>query len=116
MEFLKNHALDFLSYARLLLRDGRYNLSLFSLEQALQLGLKYYISKLTGSFPKTHDVVDLLKRIIELTGNKKLKEILDAEIPTLNFADICESSRSPKRAHDLILDLNQELCGVPRVP
>jgi HEPN domain-containing protein len=40
---------------------------------------------LTGSFPKTHDVVDLLKRIIELTGNKKLKEILDAEIPTLDL-------------------------------
>ncbi|MEM1627189.1 MAG: HEPN domain-containing protein [Sulfolobaceae archaeon] len=85
MEFLKNNALDFLNYARLLLRDGRYNLALFSLEQALQLGLKYYISKLTGSFPKMHDVVELLKKIIELTGNKKLKEILNAEISTLDL-------------------------------
>ena len=85
MEFLKNNALDFLNYARLLLRDGRYNLALFSLEQALQLGLKYYISKLTGSFPKTHDIVDLLKRIIELTENKKLKEVLNAEISTLDL-------------------------------
>jgi HEPN domain-containing protein len=85
MEFLKNNALDFLNYAKLLLRDGRYNLALFSLEQALQLGLKYYISKLTGSFPKTHDIVDLLKRIIELTENKKLKEALNAEISTLDL-------------------------------
>jgi HEPN domain-containing protein len=85
MEFLKNNALDFLNYAKLLLRDGRYNLALFSLEQALQLGLKYYISKLTGSFPKTHDIVDLLKRIIELTENKKLKEVLNAEISTLDL-------------------------------
>ncbi|PVU74811.1 DNA-binding protein [Sulfolobus sp. SCGC AB-777_G06] len=85
MEFLKDNALDFLNYAKLLLRDGRYNLALFSLEQALQLGLKYYISKLTGSFPKTHDIVDLLKRIIELTENKKLKEVLNAEISTLDL-------------------------------
>jgi HEPN domain-containing protein len=85
MEFLKNNALDFLNYAKLLLRDGRYNLALFSLEQALQLGLKYYISELTGSFPKTHDIVDLLKRIIELTENKKLKEVLNAEISTLDL-------------------------------
>ena len=85
MEFLKNNALDFLNYAKLLLRDGRYNLALFSLEQALQLGLKYYISKLTGSFPKTHDIVDLLKRIIELTENKKLKEVLNSEISTLDL-------------------------------
>ncbi|MFP3234526.1 MAG: HEPN domain-containing protein [Sulfolobaceae archaeon] len=85
MEFLKNNALDFLNYAKLLLRDGRYNLALFLLEQALQLGLKYYISKLTGSFPKTHDIVDLLKRIIELTENKKLKEVLNAEISTLDL-------------------------------
>jgi len=34
--------MEFLSYVRPLLRDGRYKLSLFSLEQALQLGLKYY--------------------------------------------------------------------------
>lgn len=85
MEFLKRNAIDFLNYAKLLLRDGKYNLALFSLEQALQLGLKYYISTLTGSFPKTHDVVDLLRRIIELTKNEKLKEILDSEISTLDL-------------------------------
>ncbi|QIW23654.1 HEPN domain-containing protein [Sulfolobus sp. S-194] len=85
MEFLKRNALDFLNYAKLLLHDNKYNLALFSLEQALQLGLKYYISMLTGSFPKTHDVVDLLKKIIELTRNKKLKEILDSEISTLDL-------------------------------
>ncbi|BAB65804.1 HEPN domain-containing protein [Sulfurisphaera tokodaii] len=85
MEFLKRNAIDFLNYAKLLLRDGKYNLALFSLEQALQLWLKYYISTLTGSFPKACDVVNLLRRIIELTKNEKLKEILDSEISTLDL-------------------------------
>ncbi|QXJ32394.1 hypothetical protein J5U22_02016 [Saccharolobus shibatae] len=35
MEFLKHNALDFPNYAMFLLRDGKYNLALFSLEQAL---------------------------------------------------------------------------------
>ncbi|BCU69978.1 HEPN domain-containing protein [Stygiolobus caldivivus] len=85
MEFLKRNALDFLDYAKLLLNDGKYNLAMFSLEQALQLGLKYYLSSLTGSFPKTHDVVELLKKVVELTNNAKLSQVLSSEIPTLDL-------------------------------
>ena len=79
MEFLKRNALD---YARLLLKDGKFNLAMFSLEQ---LGLKYYLSNLTGSFPKTHDVVELLKKVVELTNNAKLSQILSSEISTLDL-------------------------------
>ena len=85
MEFLKRNALDFLNYARLLLNDGKYNLAMFSLEQALQLGLKYYLSNLTGSFPKTHDIVELLKKVVELTNNAKLSQVLSSEISTLDL-------------------------------
>ena len=85
MEFLKRNALDFLHYAKLFLRDGKLNLAMFSLEQALQLGLKYKVSELTGSFPKTHDVVALLRTVIDLTKDEKLNAILEAEITTLDL-------------------------------
>ncbi|WP_232516047.1 HEPN domain-containing protein [Sulfuracidifex tepidarius] len=85
MEFLKNNALDFFDLGKRLLTEGKYNLSLFSLEQALQLGLKYSLVSTTGSFPKTHDVVDLLRRVSELTGNKRLEETLTSEISTLDL-------------------------------
>jgi HEPN domain-containing protein len=58
---------------------------MFSLEQTLQLALKYYLSELTGSCPRTHDIVDLLKKIVELTNNSKLSEILKNDICTLDL-------------------------------
>jgi HEPN domain-containing protein len=85
MDFLKRNALDFLKYAELLFNNQNYNLAMFSLEQSLQLALKYYLSELTGSFPRTHDIVDLLKKIVELTNNSKLSEILKNDICTLDL-------------------------------
>ncbi|MGC9105627.1 MAG: HEPN domain-containing protein [Thermoprotei archaeon] len=43
------------------------------------------MAKLTGSFPMTHDVVELLRRVVELTGNKKLEGVLKEEISTLDL-------------------------------
>ncbi|AEE94821.1 hypothetical protein Ahos_1948 [Acidianus hospitalis W1] len=50
MDFLKRNALDFLKYAELLFNNQNYNLAMFSLEQSLQLALKYYLSELTARF------------------------------------------------------------------
>jgi len=58
---------------------------MFHLEQALQLGLKYKLYELTGTYDKTHDIIILLNRVIELTKDNKLKEIMDMEYVTLEL-------------------------------
>ncbi|WP_291998725.1 HEPN domain-containing protein [Caldivirga sp.] len=72
-EYLKDNALDFLREAEDDLKNGKYNLAIFHLEQALQLALKYKLFQLTGSFQKTHDIVALLDQVIELTNNENLR-------------------------------------------
>ena len=82
-DHLKRNALDFLAEAEHDIRSGKYNLAMFHLEQALQLGLKYVLFQLKGSFAKTHDILQLLDEVIELTGNEKLRRIRIEEAVTL---------------------------------
>jgi len=50
---------------------------MFHLEQSLQLGLKYKLYELTGTYDKTYDVIILLNKFIGLTEDNKLKEIME---------------------------------------
>jgi len=63
---LKRNALDFFAEAELDIKNGKFNLARFHLEQALQLALKYVLFQLKGSFEKTHDILRLLDEVIEL--------------------------------------------------
>ena len=85
MDFLKNNSIDFFKEGEKNLNEGKYNLAMFHLEQALQLGLKYKLYELTGTYDKTHDIIILLNRVIELTKDNKLKEIMDIEYITLEL-------------------------------
>jgi HEPN domain-containing protein len=85
MDFLKNNSIDFFKEGERNLNEGKYNLAMFHLEQALQLGLKYKLYELTGTYDKTHDIIILLNKVIELTKDNKLKEIMDVEYTTLEL-------------------------------
>ena len=85
MDFLKNNSIDFFKEGERNLNEGKYNLAMFHLEQALQLGLKYKLYELTGTYDKTHDIIILLNKVIELTKDNKLKEIIDKEYVTLEL-------------------------------
>ncbi|NAZ26465.1 MAG: HEPN domain-containing protein [Nanoarchaeota archaeon] len=85
MDFLKNNSIDFFKEGEKNLNEGKYNLAMFHLEQALQLGLKYKLYELTGTYDKTHDIIILLNKITELTKDNKLKEIMDNEYITLEL-------------------------------
>ena len=85
MDFLKNNSIDFFKEGERNLNEGKYNLAMFHLEQALQLGLKYKLYELTGTYDKTHDIIILLNKVIELTKDSKLKEIIDKEYVTLEL-------------------------------
>jgi len=76
--FLKKNADEFLSNALHLLERGVYNLSAFSIEQAVQLYLKYFLAMKVGEFPKTHSI----KRLIAVCHQfcPELKEIFDEDI------------------------------------
>lgn len=56
MEFLKNKALRFYSKAVESFEKGEYDFSMLFSEQAIQLGLKFLISKKYGEIPKTHNL------------------------------------------------------------
>jgi HEPN domain-containing protein len=51
--------------------NGRYDIALFHLEQALQLGVKAYLLREKGDFPRIHD----LSELIELSDNYCLKRL-----------------------------------------
>ncbi len=82
-EHLKRNALDFLAEAEHDIRNGKCNLAMFHLEQALQLGLKYVLFQLRGSLAKTHDVIHPLDEVIELTNNERLRRMRVEEASTL---------------------------------
>lgn len=68
---LRERAVYFFNESKRDSTNKRYDVSLFHLEQALQLGLKAYLLKNKGDFPKTHD----LNVLINSTCNECLKKL-----------------------------------------
>jgi len=58
---------------------------MFHLEQSLQLGLKYKLFELTGTYDKTHDIITLLNKVVEITKNENLRKILEENYITLEI-------------------------------
>lgn len=54
-------------------REGRYDIALFHLEQAAQLAIKAYMLRELGSFPRVHSLYEL----IEASGNECLMRLAD---------------------------------------
>lgn len=85
-EFLKKRAQEFWERAREDLEKGRYNLSVFDVEQAVQLWLKYLIFQKAGDFPKTHYLDSLIKNLAEIYNLPKLTEYYSSH--TLEFKSL----------------------------
>lgn len=85
MSYLRRNALSFLKEAERDFNEGEFNLAMFHLEQALQLALKYTLYERTGTFKRTHDVMELLEDIVKLTNNDKLRELLEKEASLLDL-------------------------------
>ncbi len=62
-EFLKENTEDFLSSADDFMRKGKYRLCAFSIEQGLQLYLKYFLARKEGDFPKMHSIRKLISEV-----------------------------------------------------
>ncbi len=74
INFLKERAKEFWEEGVRLFNEGKYNLSAFHLEQAIQLWLKYLIALKVGEWPKTHHLSELIKGLVEVYENKEIWE------------------------------------------
>jgi HEPN domain-containing protein len=74
IEFLKERSKEFYEEALELFKKGKYNLSAFTLEQSLQLYLKYLIGKKVGDWPKTHYLDELVNSLAEAYNKEEFIE------------------------------------------
>jgi len=72
-EYMLRRARAFLENAVQLYDRGLYDLAAFSLEQGVQLLLKYRLLLTAGSYPRTHSIRRLFRALIELTRSSDLE-------------------------------------------
>ena len=90
----KGRAEAFLDTALYNFQNKRYDLAAFNIEQAIQLHVKTKLLELTGEFPRTHNLVVLLKELSSVFKEKKVEEFIKNEMPSLTkMADIYITSR-----------------------
>ena len=79
-EILRQRAYAFLRNAKHLFEEKEYNLAAFNIEQFCQLILKYKLLVKTGTYPRTHSLIRLLRELGKLTTRKDLEKFIDSEI------------------------------------
>jgi HEPN domain-containing protein len=78
MEFLKKKSEGFYRVADSLFNEKDFGLSAFNIEQAVHLGLKYFIGTRLGEFEKTHELRTLFRDSIKLCP--ELQTLYDSNI------------------------------------
>jgi len=74
-ELLRLRAEAFLRNAERLYAEGEYDLAAFNVEQYCQLMLKYKLLLKTGTYPRTHSLIRLVKELAKIArGAEKLLE------------------------------------------
>jgi len=79
-EILRQRAYAFLRNAKHLFEEKEYNLAAFNIEQFCQLILEYKLLVKTGTYPRTHSLIRLLRELSKLTTRKDLEKFIDSEI------------------------------------
>ena len=79
-EILRERAYAFLRNARRLFEEGEYDLAAFNVEQFCQLILKYKLLIKTGTYPRTHSLLRLLRELDKLEPEKSLGSFIDSEL------------------------------------
>jgi HEPN domain-containing protein len=67
-EILKERAESFLKNAEELFLKGVYDLAAFNIEQYCQLIVKYKLLMKTGTYPRTHSLIKLLRLLSNISG------------------------------------------------
>jgi len=94
IEKFKQRAGAFLDTARYNLQNKTYDLAAFNVEQAIQLHVKTKLLELTGEFPRTHNLVILLRQLSSVFKQKEVEEFVKNEMEALTkLADIYITAR-----------------------
>jgi HEPN domain-containing protein len=78
MDFMRKRADAFFTGAEDYFEKGEFALSAFSIEQAVQLQLKYFLWSKLGDFPKTHKLSELFDDSSKLCS--RLGEVYDQSV------------------------------------
>jgi HEPN domain-containing protein len=70
-EILNERAKAFLENAERLIKEGRFDLAAFNIEQYCQLTLKYKLLIKTGTYPRTHSIMSLLRLLSSISEETK---------------------------------------------
>jgi len=90
----KERAEAFLDTALYNFHKEKYDLAAFNIEQAIQLHVKTKLLELTGEFPRTHNLVVLLKELSSVFKGKEIEEFIENEMESVTkMADIYITSR-----------------------
>lgn len=102
-EILRVRAEEFLLNAERLFGEGFYDLCVFNLEQFCQLILKYKLLVKTGTYPRTHSLIRLLRDLSMI--NQEVSDLLTKEeylILLTKLEDAYISARYyPRRYEDI---------------
>ena len=83
MEKFVEKAKGFEDMAKFNFEKKRYDLAMFCLEQASQIYIKAKLLELIGEFPRTHDLVELLKELSVVYKTKEIEKFVDENITSL---------------------------------
>ncbi len=81
--FLLKRARSFLENAKHLMEKGVYDLAAFSLEQSLQLMLKYKLLVEVGDYPRTYSLRRLFRILAETTGDSRIEKFFKENIDVI---------------------------------
>lgn len=94
VKILKERADAFLDTAAYNYRNGSYDLTAFNLEQAVQLYIKTKLLELIGEFPRTHNLVILLKELSSVYKEHEVVAFIKSEMLRLTkLTDVYITSR-----------------------
>ena len=98
---LKRRALGFLENAKDNFGRGEYDLTLFHVEQFLQLYLKYLLYEKVGAYPKTYSLIYLFKEAMKVFEDDEVREFFDKNLEAINLLeDAYVTSRYLPREYD----------------
>jgi HEPN domain-containing protein len=93
-EVLKERAYAFLKNAKRLFEEKEYDLSAFNIEQFCQLLLKYKLLIKTGTYPRTHSLLRILRELDAAYPEKNLSSFIESELLYLTkMEDVYIASR-----------------------
>lgn len=95
---LEERAKAFLRNAERLLEEGVYDLAAFNIEQYCQLILKYKLLVKTGTYPRTHSIIRLIRELSKI--DEKASRLLRDVIMVTKIEDAYIGSRYLPRRYE----------------